>query len=597
MSQLITCQDLKKSFGAHTLFSDLALSVHEGDRVGLIGPNGSGKSTLLKILTERESLDSGTIFRRKHIRTVYLGQEDIFDEDKTLEEVLAEVIDDDKDEIHRYNRVHRALGQAEFKDPDQKAGSLSGGWKKRLAIARALVQEPDILLLDEPTNHLDIGAILWLEKILLSASFSFILVSHDRTFLENVTNRIVELNRCYPTGCLSIKGNYSHFLEKRVEFLDQQLVMESSLANKVRREVEWLRRGPKARTTKARFRIDEAHRLQSELGQVRGRNRAEQQVRIGFDSTGRKTKKLLTIVGVSKAIDGRKLFADLSFVLGPGVCLGMVGENGCGKSTLMHLIHGDVSPDQGSVAKVDGVRIVLFDQKREQLDQDVILRTALSPDGDSVIYQGRSVHVVTWAKRFLFEPDQLEMPVSRLSGGEQARILIANLMRQPADILLLDEPTNDLDISSIQVLEESLLDFEGAVVLVSHDRSFLDNLTNTIIGFDGHGGTSLYADCHQWLASFSPEKKNVKKKKGKVKPAPKKTKKLTYKERLELEAMEETILTAEEDLDACKLKVEDPEITSNPAELVTWCNRLQESQGKVDSLYSRWDDLEKRNEE
>jgi ATP-binding cassette subfamily F protein uup len=275
----------------------------------------------------------------------------------------------------------------------------------------------------------------------------------------------------------------------------------------------------------------------------------------------------------------------------------MVGENGCGKSTLMHLVHGDVSPDQGSVAKVDGVRVVLFDQKREQLDQDVILRTALSPDGDSVIYQGRSVHVVTWAKRFLFEPDQLEMPVSRLSGGEQARILIANLMRQPADILLLDEPTNDLDISSIQILEESLLDFEGAVVLVSHDRSFLDNLTNTIIGFDGHGGTSLYADCHQWLASLAPEKKNVKKKKGKGKPAPKKTKKLTYKERLELEAIEETILEAEEELDTCKLRVEAPEIVTNPTELTLWCNRLQDSQDKVDSLYSRWDDLEKRNEE
>ncbi|MBC8317203.1 MAG: ABC-F family ATP-binding cassette domain-containing protein [Desulfobulbaceae bacterium] len=594
MSQLITCQELNKSFGAHTLFSDLALSVHDDDRVGLIGPNGSGKSTLLRILAEKESLDSGTIFRRKQVRTVYLGQEDIFDDNKTLEETLEEVIGDDTDEIHRYNRVHRALSQAKFKDPDQKAGSLSGGWKKRLAIARALVQEPDILLLDEPTNHLDIGAILWLEKILLSAPFSFILVSHDRTFLENVTNRVVELNRCYPTGCLSIKGNYSHFLEKRLEFLEQQQVMESSLANKVRREVEWLRRGPKARTTKARYRIDEAHRLQSELAQVRGRNRSDQKVRIGFDATGRKTKKLMTVEGVSKAIDGRQLFTDLSFVLGPGVCLGMVGENGCGKSTLMHLIYGDVPPDQGTVTRADGVKIILFDQKREQLDQDVILRTALSPHGDSVLYQGSPVHVVTWAKRFLFEPDQLEMPVSRLSGGEQARILIANLMRQSADILLLDEPTNDLDIGSIQVLEESLLDFEGAVVLVSHDRSFLDTLTSTIIGFDGHGGTSLYADCHQWLASLSAGKKNDKKKKGKVKSSPKKSNKLTYKERLELEAMEKTILEAEEELNICKLKVEDPEISIDPAELSVWCNRLQECQDNVDSLYSRWGDLEKR---
>ena len=595
MSQFITCQDLNKSFGAQTLFSDLSMGIHEGDRVGLIGPNGSGKSTLLKILAEKESLDSGTIFRRKQIRTVYLGQEDILDEDKTIEAVLEEVIGDDRDEIHRYNRIHRSLSQAGFKDPDQKAGSLSGGWKKRLAISRALVQEPDILLLDEPTNHLDIGTILWLEKILFSASFSFILVSHDRTFLENVTNRVIELNRCYPTGCLSIKGNYSHFLEKRAEFLEQQLAMESSLANKVRREVEWLRRGPKARTTKARYRIDEAHRLQSELVQVRGRNRAEQQVRIGFDGTGRKTKKLLTVSGVSKEISGRQLFTDLSFDLRPGMCLGLVGENGCGKSTLMHLIHGDGSPDQGTVTKADGLRIVLFDQKREQLDQDVILRTALSPDGDSVIYQGRPVHVVTWAKRFLFEPDQLEMPVSRLSGGEQARILIANLMRQPADILLLDEPTNDLDIGSIQILEESLLDFEGAIVLVSHDRSFLENLTSTIVGFDGHGGTRSYADYHQWLASLPSEKKNVKKKKNKAKPAPGKTNKLTYKERLELEAMEETILSAEEELDTYKLKVEDPEITSNPTELALWCNRLQEGQDKVDSLYTRWDDLEKRN--
>lgn len=596
MTQLITCQNLEKSFGAQTLFCDISISFHEDDRIGLIGPNGSGKSTLLKILAELESLDSGTIFRRKQVRTVYLGQQDTLDPDKTVETVLEEVVANEKDETHRYNRVHRMLSQTGFEDPGQKVASLSGGWKKRLAIARALVQEPDLLLLDEPTNHLDINAILWLEKILGNASFSFILVSHDRTFLENVTNRVIELNRCYPKGFLSITGNYSHFLKKRAEFLEQQMEMESSLSNKVRREVEWLRRGPKARTTKARYRIDEAYRLQTELAQVRGRNRAEQQVRLGFDATGRKTKKLLTVDNVSVSVAEQGLFSDLSFMLGPGIRLGLVGKNGCGKSTLMHLVHGDITPDQGSVIRADGVKMVLFDQKREQLDQTKILRSALAPEGDSVIYQGRPVHVVTWAKRFLFEPDQLEMPVSRLSGGEQARILIANLMRQPADILLLDEPTNDLDISSIQVLEESLLDFKGAIVLVSHDRSFLDNVTNAIVGFDGSGGTNLYADCNQWLDSLTPEKKSVKKKKSKTKPEQKKSKKLTYKERLELEAIEETILAAEEELDVCKLKVEDPEVAAKPNELAKWCSRMQERQDKVDALYSRWDELEKRQE-
>jgi ATP-binding cassette subfamily F protein uup len=591
----ISCQSISKAFGAHQLFTAISVSFAGNERVGLIGPNGSGKSTLLKILAGIDTPDSGRITCRKGLKIVYLPQEDSFPPDLTAEMVLQQTIADDHDEVSRHGRVQMAMSQAELACGTQKAEDLSGGWRKRLAIARALIQAPDLLLLDEPTNHLDIEGILWLEKILAAPPFAYILVSHDRAFLENTTSRIIELNRCYPDGLFSVNGNYSRFLEMRQDFLAAQNERQAVLANKVRVETEWLRRGPKARTTKARFRIDQAHELQGELNEVRRLNAANRQVKIDFTATGRKTRKLLAVQGIAKSLAGRTLFADLSFELTPGSRLGLMGANGSGKTTLMHILAGKTAPDNGSIIRAEGVRIVLFDQKREQINQNETLRQALSPAGDTVIYRGNPVHIVGWAKRFLFQPDQLDQPVSRLSGGEQARILIARLMLQQADILLLDEPGNDLDLPSLSVLEESLLDFPGAVVLVSHDRFFLDTVTTKILGFNGNGACVMYEDFEQWLRDRNrPAAVPVKKVAPREQPTKRGEAKITYAERLELAAMEEKIGEAEEELEKYRRNLEDPAIMNNAEELARWCGLLQPAQEKVDRLYARWEELESR---
>lgn len=610
MAHLLSCQSLSKSFGAQTLFNNISLSINDGDRIGLIGPNGSGKSTLLKIICNQIDADEGKILTPRHVRTAYLAQTDLFDEEKSVAENLQQPLAGlDLDETEQYNRVHALLSRAEFTDPALPVRVLSGGWRKRLSICRALVVRPDILVMDEPTNHLDIEGILWLEKMLTSPSpdgpSAVLLVSHDRRFLENTVSRVVELSALYPEGSFQVQGAYVRFLEEREAFLGQQLQQEERLANKVRRETEWLRRGPKARATKARSRIDGAHRLQDELAQVKTRNRSTSSVQIGFDATGRKTRKLLEAHAIAKGHGGRTLFSGLDMVLSPGTKLGLLGRNGCGKSTLMQLLaaaaggDGEVVPDSGEIKVADGVRIVSFDQRRTRINPALTLRRALAPDGDAIVCQGHSMHVISWAKRFLFQPEQLETPVGQLSGGEQARILIAELMRQPADILLLDEPTNDLDIPSLDVLEESLLEFPGALVLVTHDRFLLDRVCDRVLGFDGRGGLEYFADYQQWLAALQESSKDHEKpiaatpgggKRGKKM----KTGRLSYLDQREYEQMEEKIMAAEEEQERLQALMDAPETVSDPERLQASWTELQEAQAQAAQLYERWDVLEEK---
>ena len=601
MSILVTCRSLQKSFGAHTLFDGLSIGFRQQERIGLVGPNGSGKSTLLRIVAGLEEPDRGEVVRRRDIRVVYMGQEDSFPGSMTVEQVLYSAMQHEQDEVRVHAQVQRIISHSGFAEPAMQVRALSGGWLKRLAIAHALVQEPDLLLLDEPTNHLDINSIMWLESILSSASFAFVMVSHDRKFLETLCTSVMELNQAYPDGFFRVNGGYSRFVQERHAFLESQQHLEASLASRMRREAEWLRRGPKARTTKAYARVQAASGLKQQLSDVRSRNRLTKRVEIRFDSTGRQTRRLIRARGIGKSMSGRVLFHDLDMDLGPGMCLGLVGENGCGKSTLMNVLSGRIEPDSGTVIHADGLRCAFFDQKREELDRDVTLRRALAPEGDSVRYQGRMIHVAGWARRFLFKSDQLDMPVSHLSGGEQARILIARFMLEPADVLFLDEPTNDLDIDSIEVLEQGLLEFPGAVVLVSHDRAFLDNLATDIIGFDGTGHAAHYASCDQWTefvartrAASRGVSGKARKRTGRRRRSGRLKNGLTFKEKRELESMEERILEAEQAVEGCRKQVEDPLVMKNPDELAAWCTRLQEAQEKVDALYARWEELEER---
>ena len=592
-SLLISTHFASKAYGAQPLFTDISLQVFDHERLGLIGPNGAGKSTFLKILADVESADSGEISRKRNIHAIYLPQDDVLGQEKTIEETLFHAIPKELEAWQVSKRRQEIMSLIEVDNTNQKVEILSGGWRKRMAIGQALFQKPDLLLMDEPTNHLDLEGILWLEKLLKDAPFAFVLVSHDRFFLENTTNRIVELNQKYPEGFLKVDGNYSAFVEKREKYIHEQAKFATVLSNKVRREIEWLRRGPKARTSKSRYRIEQAHQLQENLEAVKGRNAQNRSVDIAFDTTHRKTKKLLDAQNLRKTLGGKLLFGDLSLKLTPGIRIGVMGKNGTGKSTLIQILNGNLDPDAGSVKVAEGLQVLTFDQKRELLEGSQTLRQALSPEGDTVIYQGRPFHVVAWAKRFLFQKDQLGMPVSRLSGGEKARVLIANLMLQPADILLLDEPANDLDIPTLEVLEESLEEFPGAIVLITHDRFLMERLCDLLLYLDGDGGAEYFADYGQWL-QYRKDRLPATSPSGETSQSPPNTKpqKLAYKERKELNRIEKQIEKAEGVADNLQRQLHDPGIMCDADRLAERYAEHQEAQKKVEQLYERWEELE-----
>ncbi|HEY4364943.1 MAG TPA: ABC-F family ATP-binding cassette domain-containing protein [Bryobacteraceae bacterium] len=587
---------MSKLIGARMLFKGITLNIEDRERVGMIGPNGSGKSTLMKIIAGIEQADGGEFVKKRQLRMAYLPQEDRFETGQSVEDVVVDAQDGEPiDEHDKVVRGHILLSKMGFEDFEQKAETLSGGWRKRLAIARELARSPELLLLDEPTNHLDLEGIEWLEGMLKSAQFAFVLVSHDRYLLEHATTRVVEINRAYPDGFLSINGAYSTFLEKKEEFLAAQRSEQASLASRVRREVEWLQRGAKARTTKAKGRIEQAKEMMGDLADIRQRNAAGGATQIEFTSSERQTRKLIVAKKVSKSLGGKKIIDGLDLVLGPGMKLGLVGPNGSGKTTLIRMLAGQIQPDSGELKRAEGLRVVLFDQARKQLDQTMSVKESLSSGSETVMFNGQSMHITSWAKQFLFRQDQLSMPVGDLSGGEQARILIAQLMLKPADVLVLDEPTNDLDIPTLQVLEESLEEFAGALVLVTHDRYMIDRLSTEILGLDGRGGARMFGDLSQWERWRKQDEKGVEEKKsaGKTAEAPaKKAKSLSYMELRELEQIEGKIAAAEGDLHDAQRLMDEPSVLADHRRLADACKRMETAQAAVHKLYARWEMLE-----
>ncbi len=607
MPPIISAQGLSKRYGVAPLFKNISFTVSEGDRIGVIGPNGSGKSTLLEMLCGKTKPDSGDVAVRKGTRLSYVKQISEFEPGISIRAVIEAALERAAvPQSERAARSAETLGRAGFEDLEILAATLSGGWKKRLAIAEALVQKPDILLLDEPTNHLDLEGIEWLERLLLQrANFASVVVSHDRYFLENVTNEMVEIDRAYEDGALRISGNYSKFLEAKEEYLHAQRNRQEALENRVHTEIEWLRRGPKARTTKAKDRIDKAHKMIGDLAEMKART-GTSTAQIDFSATNRQTKQLIELNGVTGAMGERILFEKLSFAVTSGMRVGLVGPNGSGKTTLLRLLRGDLQPRAGKIRKAEPLRMVYFDQNRE-LDPDLLLRRALAPDSDAVIYQGNVIHVASWAARFLFTGEDLNRRVGKLSGGERARVLIAQLMLQPADVLLLDEPTNDLDIPTLEILEESLLEFRGALVLVTHDRYMLDRVSTIVLGFDGLGGIERFADYSQWDA-WQEERQAAH---GKIEipdasargrataaaadiPTAPAKKKLSYKEERELESMEQRIAEAEQLLHERQAALQDTAIMSDGPRLHSASLLLDEARQAVDKLYARWAELEKK---
>jgi ATP-binding cassette subfamily F protein uup len=435
--------------------------------------------------------------------------------------------------------------------------------------------------------------------LLNEGSFACVLVSHDRYFLENVATEIVELNRVYADGLLRVKGSYSKFLEGKQAYMEAQSKLQDALKNRVKIEVDWLRRGPKARSTKAKARIDNAQELIGQLKEVNARVQTSS-AGIDFSATDRQTKRLVELEDVSVVLSDRKIVEGLNFLVTSGMRVGLVGPNGSGKTTLLRLLTGELEPTVGKLKRADALKIVYFSQMRE-LEEGVTLRRALAPDSDSVVYQGRVVHVASYATKFLFTSEQLNQPVERLSGGERARVLIAKLMLEPADLLLLDEPTNDLDIATLEILEDSLLEYTGALVLVTHDRYMLDRVSTVVLGLDGRGAAEMFADYSQWeqwrgvkvedaIPPGAAGKAVASVSAGPASNAGGK-KKLSYMEAREFAGIEALVEAAEERLQKARHTMEDLAVAVDAVRLTAALAEMDAAQSEADRLYARWAEL------
>ncbi len=595
MPILLTAQDLSASFGARPLFEGVSFTVSEGERIGLIGPNGAGKSTLLRILAGLHSADRGAVSRQRGLRVALLEQVPRFAAGVTVraavEEGAAEGAADDV--LARLSLTGRA-GNAV--SPETPVASLSGGWKKRVALGRELARRPDLLLLDEPTNHLDVESIEWLEALLGRPDGpATITVTHDRLFLQRVATRILELDPRNPGGLLSVDGDYVAYTRVKAEAMHAQERREVVLRNTLRRETEWLRRGAAARTTKQQARIARAGDIAAEVDELTTRNRTRS-VGLEFQGTEHRPRRLIEARGIAKSYDDRVIFAGVDLFVGPGTRIGLLGPNGCGKSTLLRVLLGEEPPSAGTVLRADGLQVAYFQQNRELLDPAATVADTLSPDGDHVSFRGARVHVRGYLERFLFRPEQAEMPVRQLSGGEQSRLLLAKLMLRDAQILVLDEPTNDLDLATLAILEESLTSFDGAVLLVTHDRYFLDQVATTILAFNTFvpdGAVIPFASVAQWeswRAETAAAQRTRDTPSRESRPASRK--KLSYMEQREYDGIEQAIAAADAALAQAKADAEDPAHAANAGRLMELFAAVESRQAEVDRLYARWSELE-----
>jgi ATP-binding cassette subfamily F protein uup len=594
MGNLLSARTISKSYSTRHLFEGVTLHLEEGERLGIIGPNGAGKSTLLKILAGLETADEGEITKKKALRLWYVPQESIYPSDTTPLDAVVDSIGGD--EIEAEVAASIALSKLGFERFDQPFGELSGGWQKRVAMACGLVHDPEVMLLDEPTNHLDLDAVDWLERFVLTANISMLFVTHDRRFLENCSSRILELAPSYPDGAFEVNGNYTEFVRRKEAFLLSQESEESALANKVRRDTAWLRQGIQGRQTRNKTQVRDAASRRAELKSVSNRNLApSKRAGINFDAVGRKTNKLLVMHSVEKSMGDKLLFHDLDLELTPGRRIGLVGPNGSGKTTLLRIINDELEPDSGTVKRADNLSVVTASQHRLDLDPNLTLQDTLCPIGEMVLYRGKEMHVSGWADRFLFTKEQLGTLVGSLSGGEQARIQISSLMLQQADILLLDEPTNDLDIPTLEVLEEALLDFPGAILLITHDRFMLDRIATEYLALDGKGNAKEFAGFEMWQewlkSKLKSKTKKSKKEKGKQrqKSAPAK---LSYALQREFDNMEQTIASAENEVVLAETVANEALANSHHKKHAEACVAVENAQNAVRSLYVRWAELE-----
>lgn len=603
---LLTGRKLEKSFASRLLFQDLSFGVPQKARIGLVGANGAGKSTLLKIIAGLVKPDDGEVTSGRGVRIALLEQDAIFPPEQTVREAFIaalEKADIDPWDAHVLKKIDQTLSKVLLTPlADRPIGTLSGGWKRRVQLGAALVTDPDLLLLDEPTNHLDTEAILWLEDFLTDGSIAYILISHDRLFLTRTVDFIYELDQRHPNGILVVEGSFATYLERKAELMAGLGEREKKLANKLRRETEWLRRGAKARQTKQRARIEGADDLSQEVSKLKALNR-KSRLALAFDDGGRSPEKLIVTKGLSKIFttpegEERELFADLDLMITSKSRVGLLGRNGCGKTTLIKTLIGKEEPTTGKIQRADKLRVVHFEQGRDSINPELSLLRNLAPEGDSVMLQGRLVNAKGYLSKFNFRTEQADLPAGRLSGGERARLRIAQILLEPASLLILDEPTNDLDFDTLEVLEEALDEYNGAVLIVSHDRTFLDNVTDEIWAFGTPDAPRLtkYASYLQWEIARQSWPADVRA--GTNRPArltgaasttsSPKGGKISFKEKFEFEQMEKVIAEHEAKLGA----LEEKAATSVPQEQAKAYAELAAHQTQIEKLYARWAELE-----
>lgn len=602
MAPLITFSDVSKRYGARQVFEGLSFSIEEGESLGVLGPNGAGKSTLLKLIASQDELDEGEILRRKGLRVSYVAQEAVFAEELRAEQIAESVAEQSAiSTAERHALVHTAFSRFAIDYSQSPVRELSGGQRKRLQIALAYCEVPDLLLLDEPTNHLDIEAIVQLEQVLRENDLAWIAVSHDRWFLENAPSRVAEVSREYEGGVLFCEGSYSEFLKRKEEYRASAEKSLHSFENKVRQEKAWLRQGARARSTKSKYRIERSQEMMESLSLVRARSkRAKTEVEFQFSE--RKTKRLIELKNVDVGYQEQAVLKDLNLKLLAGDALGVLGRNGSGKTTFMRLISGELAALKGTLKHAPDLAISYFQQLDKGDEQNTPLKDVLAPESDSVVYRDKVLHVQTWAKRFAFTFEQLQQPFGTLSGGEKARARVARLMLESPDVLILDEPTNDLDIETLEILEESLVSFQGAIVLVSHDRFMLNRVCTTFLGIDSQGTSKSYADYEQWEREMNalPGSKKAPAEPKDSTPAPKRSstrsKRLSYMEQREFDAMEEQILAQEEKVTSLESELSTPKVQGDSQRLQELCAELDQAQLEVERLYSRWQELSEKQE-
>jgi ABC transport system ATP-binding/permease protein len=632
---VITLTDAQLAFGHVALLDHADFSLEAGERVGLIGRNGAGKSSLLKIIGGLTKMDDGSLVMQQGVKIAYVKQEPQFLPETSVFQAVAAGLGEIQSLLNEYEALTMQLGsdanEASMKrlhalqdqldaadawsannrvettlqrlnlDKDAVMGTLSGGTQKRVALACALVGAPDVLLLDEPTNHLDLAAIQWLEGLLRDYKGSILFVTHDRRFLDNVATRIVELDR---GRLLSFPGNFSAYQARKAELLENEAVENAKFDKFLAQEEVWIRKGVQARRTRDEGRV----RRLEQLRLTRSARREQQgQVKLDLSAGERSGKIVAELTDVSKAYDGKAIVRDFSAILLRGDKIGLIGPNGAGKTTLLKLILGEEAPDSGTVKQGTKLQVAYFDQMRAQLNEEVSLVDTISPGSEWIEINGQRKHVMTYLADFLFPAERARSPVKSLSGGERNRLLLARLFAKSANVLVLDEPTNDLDIDTLELLEELLANFDGTVFLVSHDRTFLDNVVTQVIAAEGNGiwkeyvgGYSDWEKLHVTMRQQASEKENAKRESAPVQKnlapqAASKQKKLSYKEQRELEELPALISQLETEQRSISARLADPELYKNHADQVQELNRRF---AEIDELLlqslERWEEIEAR---